>query len=285
MFKFTTNVVYFLSFYSNINMNQITLYNTANFIFNRVFPVSIQLFAGSQDNHNGTASIEKVESIRKRLLSQSACGISFNPNKVSGTITEGTCSAMALEFASAYAKRKEDLSKKIIEIVGSLQSISKLLLLFEIKKLGENFQTSSEEMRVRQAAYDTIEVIPTLQNIDLHRGKIQSIANYHNFKITFATEIINAEMLSCPEDIRQYVSLPNGIYLLRTLKPAPNEKLEQYGHSTIYIQEDNCKIFYDPNRGAYDLTEEDIVTKFFTIFQTQWLMYQNNTIRLYRLSA
>lgn len=93
------------------------------------------------------------------------------------------------------------------------------------------------------------------------------------------------EKISKPEDIREYVSLPEGIYLLRIIKPAQNEKLEQYGHSTIYIKENDYKVFYDPNYGAYNLTDEDIASKFFTIFQTQWLMYEINKIRFHRLSA
>ena len=81
-------------------------------------------------------------------------------------------------------------------------------------------------MRIRQAAYNTIEVLPTERVIDASKGKIQSIVNYHNFKIDFMTDEINAEMLSKPEDVRKYVSLPQEIYLLRIIKPTQNEKLD-----------------------------------------------------------
>lgn len=287
-FIFNKIVPLLLYLYSNLIFNRIDsiiLEEDSDFSFDKAFPTAIQLFSGTQNNHSGTVPIERVEAIRRRLLSQSEPRISFREGKVSKIITGGNCSAMSLEFANAYIKCREDLLKKFIKVNTSSEERAELFL-GAINKLGKDFQTSNEEMRIRQAAYNTIEVLPTEGAINnASKGKIQSIANYHNFKIDFTTDEINAETLSNPEDVREYVSLPEGIYLLRIIKPAQNEKLEHYGHSTIYIKENDCQVFYDPNCGAYNLTGEDIASKFFTIFQRQWLMYEINKIRFHRLSA
>ena len=206
-------------------INSIPPDEDSDFIFDEAFLTESQLFSGTQNNCSGIVPVERVEAIRRRLLSQSEPGISFSENKVSEIITGGNCSAMSLEFGNAYIKCREDLLKKNIKINTCPPKRAELLLL-AIKKLGKNFQTSNEEMRIRQAAYNTIEVLPTERVIDASKGKIQSIVNYHNFKIDFMTDEINAEMLSKPEDVRKYVSLPQEIYLLRIIKPTQNEKLD-----------------------------------------------------------
>lgn len=265
-------------------MSQIRLYLAGELLFNKTFPPETKLFFSCQANHLGLASIKKIESIRNRLFEQSSDGITFNESKISAIITGGNCSAIALEFAHSYISAKEDLCKKIGEDIFRSQAKSQVLLLL-IKRLGKIFHTSNEEMRTRQGAYNTIEVLPSLENIDFSKEKIQSIANYHNFKIDITTDEINSYMISQPEDIRDYVcSLPQGIYLLRIIKPAENEKLEEYGHSTIYIQEEPVKVFFDPNRGAFNISHEDIAKKFYAIFQSQLLQFNVSQVRFYRLT-
>lgn len=265
-------------------MSELRLYLAGELIFNKIFPPETKLFSSSQANHLGLASIEKIESIRSRLLKQSTVRITFNASKISAIITGGNCSAIALQFAHSYISFKENLSTKIAARI-LIPQVKAATLLILIKRLGKIFRTSNEEMRTRQGAYNTIEVLPSVENIDFNKEKMQSIANYHNFEIDITTDEINSFMISQPEDIRDYVcSLPKGIYLLRILKPAENEKLEEYGHSTIYIQEGPVKVFFDPNRGAFNISKGDIAKKFYAIFQSQLLQLNVSQVRFYRLS-
>lgn len=201
------------------------------------------LFEGTQENCDGTAAPNKVLQVIDRMDQCRERGILFNRGKVSGSVNGGVCSAMALDFADKFFK-----SRKIHINTGQHSSD---FFLKSIRNLGAQFARSSEEMRILQAAFNTIEVLRNTASIDVSRNKVQSLANFHGLKINHAS----AEIAAYPPNLNQCVEeevskLPDGLYLLRTILPSNNERLEHHGHSMVYFKERGEGLFYDPNLGA-----------------------------------
>jgi hypothetical protein len=212
------------------------------------------LFRGSQEGCSGPVSVSKVESIRATLDARHELGIRFNRAKVSDTVEGGTCSAMALEFLSDYFKARKITSKQ----PGS----STNALLHQLRGLGKKFSTSSEEFRNRQAAFNTIEISNHGKIKESNLGawtpfyakhKIQSLANYHSFVVDYS-KAIDAEHATEAEVFQALADLPEGAYLLRGVKPDKSAKLEEFGHSMIYIKGKGFTLFYDPNFGLKNLS-------------------------------
>lgn len=229
------------------------------------------LFKGSQASCLGQVSVSKVESIRAKLDSQSPLSICFNREKITDSLKGGTCTAMSLEFLEEYFKSKEANLKK-----DNFQS----KMVESIIKFAPKFFNSCEEMRNRQAAFNTIEVKKLNYEVDYSKNKVQALANYHSFVIDYASNEIETDKLTNEHDIH---SLPEGSFLIRILKPANNEKLEEHGHSLVYIKEHGIGIFYDPNFGVKNLSPSEHQVTLFENFKTNLNTFQVNKVRFYRL--
>jgi hypothetical protein len=130
-------------------------------------------------------------------------------------------------------------------------------------------------------AYNTIEVSSTLK--DYSKNKIQSLANYHEFKINYSSSEIDFDKTKI-EDIKNSIQyLPNVAYLVRTLKPKLNEKRELHGHSTVYIKEKGIGLYYDPNKGLINLSKLDHSSILIEEFAESCFKYTHTKARLYRL--
>ncbi len=136
------------------------------------------LFEGSQIGASGPAPRQSTLAVLEHLQRFNERGIQFNPTKVSGTVEGGVCSAMALDFADAFLKLRKGQ--------GSSEHF-----LQEIRQLQPRFAASSEAMRIRQAAFNTIEVRGDVPGVDFARGKMQALANLHGFKIDGASAQVN----------------------------------------------------------------------------------------------
>lgn len=203
-----------------------------------------QIFYGTQRFHNGPVDSGRVYSILDKLSSAAPNGIHFNQASFNpGTYLDGgTCTAMSLEFLSLYLKRgnQEDL----------LDQVTKTLSF------------SSQELRNRQMAYNMIEVDRDLlsqpcqegTSFDYSKNKIQAIANYHDLKIDYASEELDLKISGSNHLFDQLMEkLPQGAFLIRVLKPADNQKMEEFGHSLAYIQDGKTGLLYDPNEGLRQL--------------------------------
>jgi hypothetical protein len=187
------------------------------------------LFHGSQRECIGLAHPERVLRILDRIDRCKERGIGFNRNKVTGSIDGGVCTAMALDFAESFFS----LRKIHVEIGQHSSDI----FLNRIRDVGRKFAESSEEMRIRQAAFNTIEARADGPGIDIGRNKIQSLANLHHFRIDHTSQEIQINRADYQRSVEEEVSkLPDGLYLLRTILPSRNEKLEVHGHSMIYVK-------------------------------------------------
>ena len=237
-------------------------------------PISLDkiLFIGNQSGCNGNVSTSDVQSIVDRLNQNSLKDIRFNQDKVTNTVTGGTCTAMALEFLHSYFQIKEECRRETSET-----------LLERITQIGGNFASSSLEMRTRQAAFNTIEIMRSDGARDYSREKMQSLVNYHSLVIDRASKELDVHAMS--EDVVQETveALPDGAFLVRILKPADNEKLEECGHSMVYIKEGELQLFYDPNYGAINLSLLNRSKNLFNKFKECLQQFQLNQARFYRL--
>lgn len=247
---------------------------------------SIKLFSGTQSKCNGSTSIEKVKSIFARLSKTQESGISFNKDKISEKIRGGTCSAMSLKFAKCYIKHRERLSDCNCENSVNANCTS-LALLSSIQSLEKKFATSNEKMRTRQAAFNTIEVVKKVfPVVDYSKNKVQSLAHYYGFTIDYTSNPIDTRVITSANQLTNHIdSLPQGIFLIRGIFSANNEKLEHYGHSMVYINNDLFKVFYDPEEGARILSKKRIHEDFFAIFRNLLSKWYIDNVRFFRLAA
>lgn len=238
-------------------------------------------FKGNQARCNGPVAIDKVKSICVKLNTNPPTGIQFNQEKVGDSVEGGTCTAMSLEFLDSYLK-----AKKL-----SVQTSDNRSAMFidKIVELGQKFSSSSEEMRNRQAAYNTIEVQldkSLVNKADYSKNKMQAIANYHSLTIDHASPEIDTKELNDKSELAKEVdALPEGAFLVRIIKPANNEKLEEHGHSVVYIKENGLGIFYDPNYGARNVSPSKHSEILFEGFKSYFQSFEINKARFYRLKS
>lgn len=207
-------------------------------IVSYMFPQDIKqkkfLFKGSQEDCNGTINSEASRKIAE-TLNGVVEGICFDATKVEDTVVGGTCTAMSLAFLQSYFTENDSSESCIARLI----------------KVGENFKTSSHEMRTRQAAYNTIRVVPGTENA--LQKKVQALALHLGFQMAYAS----AEVYFASQEMSSIMAdLPQGAFLIRMIKPTQNEKLEEYGHSLVYIKTKNSHFFYDPSKGLQQLASQ-----------------------------
>lgn len=229
------------------------------------------LFRGTQNNCSGVTPVDKVKEVFDKLNKKKECGIDFNKNKITGSVEGGTCTAMSLEFVDSLLKIKKNSPK----CVNDKSKFNNIL------SLQEKFKQSSEEMRIRQAAYNTIEVIKG-DYIDYSKNKMQSLLNFHDFKINYCSNEINTETRK-EEFAKTVHELPKGTYILRVIKPNENEKLEEHGHTLVYVKEEDLGLFYDPNFGLRVLSEEEHSTVLLESFKFCYFNFQTSNARFYQI--
>ena len=209
------------------------------------------LFEGTQEGCKGSISISEAEAVRKKLEDKKVEGITFNSENLTDKIEGGTCTSMSLKFTSCYFKTKEVCKKD--------PNYQPKMLLDKLSLIGHKFASSSDKMKNRQAAYNTIETKNIEGNIDYSKNKVQALANDRSLKINFSSKEIevdyyheNIETIS-----KEIDNLPEGVFLLRILKPKDNKKLEDHGHTLVYIKEEGIGLFYDPNLGVVNLSPKE----------------------------
>jgi hypothetical protein len=233
---------------------------------------------GSQYGCNGKVPRDKVAQVFRKIHANREPGVTFNPAKIDGNIKDGTCTAMALDFIKNYFE-----ARKVTHLSSSS---SPDLFVNCIRSFGHKYADSSEEMKITQAAFNTIEEDKNRPTTDFKRAKIQSLANFHDLAIDISSNEINYSIQPlCSQQLREEVNkLPQGVYLLRTIEPMDNERKEKHGHSLVYIKESSVGFFYDPNFGITQLAEGNHNKTlndnlFFNLAQ-----FQTTHARFYRMS-
>jgi hypothetical protein len=237
------------------------------------------IFIGSQRDCSGSVPVAKVQTIVAKLVSKKVAGITFNKDKVTGTIERGTCTSMALEFANQYFKLKKTYVQSA--------KFPEEEVLAKIAALEPQFATSSPEFMLQQAAFNTIEVQKGSDEIDFSKNKVQALINYQGFKIDHSSEEIDLDKYYYRLDLdvefeREIEVLPEGTYFVRILKPSDNEKLEEHGHSLIFVKEHGLRLFYDSNYGLKNLSLEKMRSLLYD-FKQMVYQFEITKMRFYRL--
>jgi len=231
------------------------------------------LFLARRDENSqygccGSFSVEKADIIWQKLQKDPAPGISFDRAIVHNAKSIiGTCTAMSLEFASTYFRlREEGVSEALLD---------------KLRSLEEGFKESSEEMRSRQIAFSSITVDPTAA-IDISKSKIESCVKCHDFSIDYCSDEI--DITSGIDILRQEIErLPQGVYFVRMLKPKINHKMEERGHSMIYVHEKDLTFFYDNNQGLENITPVSAVGTLLERLSGLHQEWDIPNVRFYRL--
>ena len=138
----------------------------------------------------------------------------------------------------------------------------------------------------RQDAFNCIEVDRSQEGVDFSLAKVQSIANFHFFKITHSSSefTYNDDNPENTKNIlaQEITNLPTGVHLLRDIIPSDNKKLEECGHSMIFIKEEQGTFFYDPNFGV-DLIKGDVIAGIFDILKKNYNLFKVRQSRFYTL--
>ncbi len=230
------------------------------------------IFRGSQWGSQGQVDVYRAQEVFDKIAGHKVRGIYFNPDKIQSTISGGTCTAMSLDFAKRLIELKRKLCPKQPEI-----------FLKALRELGAQLTKSSSEMRNCQAAFNTIEVVKSVK-ADIAKNKMQSLANFHDLTIDYASQEMDLNTVSETEGEQQIQAMPAGVSLARILKPAENEKLEEYGHTLVYFRESALELIYDPNLGLANLSTKVDDPKAIANFKFNNYMFKVNRLRLYHLA-
>ncbi|CRX38469.1 hypothetical protein [Estrella lausannensis] len=241
------------------------------------------IFTGSQSRCNGKYQLLKAKRYVRRLNAKSAPGIYFNPSKLNGSVEGGTCSAMALKLIKIYLRAKT-------KAASANEGVARERLLSKLSKKSHLFERSSVEYRAIQAALNTIEIkeVPP----DPSGSKVESLVKWRGLEVAWSSNCYRlkkqpSSRKGCPYGhlAHDLSGFDEGVYWVRILKPAVNEKLESRGHSLVYIKERGLHLFYDPNDGLSCLQPE----KAGLIVERQLRycaeLFRTTDVRFYRLAS
>ena len=181
----------------------------------------------------------------------------------------GTCTAMALDFLTRFMEESHTLNDR-----NSRRAF--------VRQFKPYYRASTTTFSSRQAAYNSIKVDREAYRANpelIKMRKMQSLANYHNLKLTAATPSIEVvEIEYKPKNFKKIIkNLPDGCYVVRALSPANNYKMEYYGHTMIFIKGKKFSAYYDNSDGAYDITGD--VESYVTDKILSWYIPE---VRLYK---
>ncbi|MES2199946.1 MAG: DUF4116 domain-containing protein, partial [Chlamydiota bacterium] len=206
--------------------------------------ITIGLFASEQILKDGAVDTKKVQDFLTVLRKKAKDGIYFTDSEFS-SLSGGTCSAMALTFAHELLFNKKPIT--------NLEDLKKALNQLASKPTEKDCITKScPSLRDLQMAFNTIKVSSQdkSKGIDFSKHKIESLAQVYQFSIKTTSQPIIIRSDQAKTIFKEEVEkLPKGIYLLRALNTANNEKLENFGHSLLFFKANDFIGLYDPSVG------------------------------------
>ncbi|MBS3904583.1 MAG: hypothetical protein KGZ39_04595, partial [Simkania sp.] len=202
------------------------------------------------------------------ILNQQPVSIQFNSTKLSGFMSGGSCSAMAMQFLLHYCT---------LSGTGAFRS-PKQLLTYILKHLN-----SYEELQAVQAALNTLE--KTEDSDDFNRAKIEAMVSPYGYQVTQSSEVISLLDTQSFEAFQHAIdALPkDGVFFLRSILPSNNLKEEIHGHSTILIRDNGYSFFYDPNNGVKGMKSEKGIKVLYNDVLHSHLRFNAPILRIHQL--
>lgn len=200
-------------------------------------------------------------------LNAEACqvipSVSFNHEMLSGTQLEGgACSAVAFRVAKEALSQLKNLSENH-QLRPSHRDVNFALRFYRFINHLEERVTSKRApdkafqimIRSEQAALNTITVNREKVSGNAVSEKISAMASFYGLKTVKSSPELRVKGNEQIETqlLEQLGGLEVGVYLLRIIQEKYNHKLEEKGHSIIYIKTAGEEYYFDPALGAYVL--------------------------------
>jgi predicted methyltransferase len=203
---------------------------------------TIGLFSSEQIHKDGAVDPQKVKMLLSNLKAKAKEGIYFTDLK-SNNLYGGTCSAMTSMLINEIFPQK----------IRTLQELEKALKKISTKSSLQRCITQScKSARDLQMAFNAIRISPNHKgsSLDFSKHKIGSLAGVYQMSIGKTSEPLEIRSIQAPDNFKQAIDkLPEGIYWLRAINKADNEKLENFGHSLMFIKGKDFLGLYDPSVG------------------------------------
>lgn len=228
----------------------------------------------SSDEGHGPVIEDLAQESLLKLQERAASGVKFDKFRLENSCWGGTCSAQSLNFADLVAGSNiRPLHQRVVSVA-------------------QQNTTSSLKLRTQQAALNAIAKDESVPVRDFSRAKIESIVAFRDFKVDFASksleEIVRdtiddsmdldeAELDLCIYQTFHSVvnKLPDGMYFTRMLCNADNYKEEFFGHSLVYVKDENSHYLFDPSDGLHKITNANWQAELFKLFSDisgQWML-------------
>lgn len=211
----------------------------------------------------GVTNLEEAKELIVQLNSVNKTkSISFDANMLTNNqLTGGACSAIALRVAREVFNLTEQLEKENLTKSDRKCALFNKIrqIIEEVNQEGKSSKTSGKAMHTRtiQQAFNTICVDRNKAVEDVFQDKIKAIASFYNLTVSKSSEeaVVNEECNMQELLERQIGSLDAGIHLLRIIDYKYNHKLENCGHSALYIKLGKVNLYFDPALGLYHLVD------------------------------
>ena len=223
------------------------------------------LATGQVDPVQACRMVEQLNAHVTRI----AAPIAFNQEMVSGTQIEGgSCSSITFRII------KEGLAAlKTLETTHYLKRSTRercfasrfANTVKELEKTATGNRAADKAVqiaiRTEQMALNTI----TVDRVKIHSGnavaeKVGAMALYYGLKVVKSSpelRVKNNDQLD--SQLRCLMrNLEEGFYFLRIIQEKNNHKLEEKGHSAIYIKSGDAEYYFDPALGFFHLFFESI---------------------------
>jgi hypothetical protein len=203
---------------------------------------TIGLFSSEQIHKDGAVDLQEVKMLLSNLKVKAKEGIYFTDPE-SNNLNGGTCSAMTSMLINEIFPQK----------IRTLQELEEALKKISTKSSLQRCITQScESARDLQMAFNAIRISPNHKGsrLDFSKHKIESLAGVYQMSIGKTSEPLKIRSIQAPDNFKQVIDkLPEGIYWLRAINKADNEKLENFGHSLMFIKGKDFLGLYDPSVG------------------------------------
>ena len=212
----------------------------------------------------GPVDVKKAASIVDFLngyARRKAPGVTFNAKKIHGKLEGGACSAIALRVGREAVALIQAIDEGRLNDRQVKEKLRQYVTAIHAEGANKNLvgRLFRENIRSIQAAFNTINVSSSLTPEVAAKAKVRAIAAYWGLDITTSTQALKITGTSAFEAqlAREMDGLGPGVYLVRIVQPAQNEKREVQGHSTIYIKHSKFAFYFDVNIGLYDISSPE----------------------------
>lgn len=194
---------------------------------------------GSQEGCIGLVLQDRVQRICNTLNAHRPKGVFFNAMAIENQLHGGVCSSMAFDFVHQYLHTRTQSFSSPYQVV---------------KEISHRYRNASMEFMLNQSAFNTIETNRQEPTVDFRKDKIAAMLKLYGRNVGHCSEEMDLSSQRSDRQISQIMAqLHKGIFLMRSLQPAQNQREEVQGHSTVFVNEEKGMFFYDPNYGTMEL--------------------------------